>query len=129
MASLSNHERSASTSQSVALWALCALILLQPLWHGWLAPPRIGAAAVAAAIATLPWLPVMVATWRDPRRGVLWGGTLALFYFAHGVAVAWSDSGTERVLALSQVALTLLVIVPPGAVVWRARRRARVAAR
>ena len=122
-------DRPAAIAQKVALSALYALIFLQPLWHGWLAPPRIGAPAVAAAIATLPWLLVLIATFRDPSRGVLWGGTLALFYFSHGVAVAWGSSGTERLLALTEIVLTLLVIVPPGAVAWRARREARASAR
>lgn len=105
------------------------LILLQPLWHAVLAPPRIGSPAMAAALAILPWLPVVLATWNNPRRGVLWGGALALFYFSHGVAAAWSGLGTERLLALIEVLLTMLLIVPPGTVAWRERRALRVAAR
>ena len=119
----------AARADRIALFALGALILLQPLWHGWLAPPRVGAPALAAVLATVPWLPVFLATLRNRRRGVLWGGTLALFYFAHGVAVAWSGAGLERLLALVEIALTLLLIVPPGAVAWRARRAARSTAR
>lgn len=119
----------AARAQQVALFALGALILLQPLWHGWLAPPRTGAPMLAAALATLPWLPVLLSTLRNRRRGVLWGGALALFYFAHGVAVAWSGAGTDRLLALIEVALTLLLIVPPGAIAWRERRATRTTAR
>ncbi len=119
----------ALNADRIARASLIALVLLQVVWHGWLAPPRVGPPALAVALATLPWLPVIVATFRNLRRGVLWGGALALFYFSHGVAIAWSASGVERTLALAEVALTLLVIVPPGVVAWRARRAARAAAR
>ncbi len=121
--------RQPQSAQRIALVAMGTLVLLQPLWHGWLAPPRMGSAALAAGLATLPWSLVLLATLRDRAKGVLWGGTLALFYFAHGVALAWSGEGLERGLALGEVVLCLLVILPPGIVAWRAPRPARHSAR
>lgn len=104
-------------------------MLLQLAWHLWLAPPLHANPVPAAALATVPWLLVLAAAARNRARGVLWGGTLALFYFAHGVAVAWSGSGIARALALVETALNLAVILPPGLWAWRERRRLRSAAR
>lgn len=80
-----------------------------------------------AAIALLPWIPVAIALKRNVARGLLWAGTLALFYFAHGSAVAAAGtSGTiERLLGAMQALLAALVILPPGLAAWRARRAAR----
>ncbi len=105
------------------------MVVLQLAWHGWLVPPRRSAPVMAAALATLPWLLVLAASFRNSARGVLWGGALALFFFAHGVAVAWSGAGILRALALVEIVLSLLVILPPGVWAWRERRRLRAAAR
>lgn len=125
----SNPVTNGTGAQRVALVAVVALALLQVTWHGWLVPPRNAGAFPAAALATIPWLMVLAAAARNRARGVLWGGTLGLFYFAHGVAVAWSGAGNERALALVEIVLSLLVILPPGVWAWRERRRLRAAAR
>ena len=124
-----NQEGNGSAAQRIALIAAGALVVLQLVWYGWLVPPHHSNPALAAALATIPWLLVLGAAARNRARGVLWGGTLALFYFAHGVAVAWSGAGNARGLALIEIALSLLVILPPGVWVWREQRRRRAAAR
>lgn len=60
---------------------------------------------------------------RNLRRGVLIGGIVGLFYFCHGVSVAWDDA-PARIPALIEIALTLLVI---GASGWDARKYKRPA--
>lgn len=103
------------------------MVVLQLAWHGWIVPPLRSTPLIGAGMATLPWLLVLAASVRNPARGVLWGGTLALFYFAHGVAVAWSGAGILRALALVEIVLCLLVILPPGMWAWRVRRKLRSA--
>mgnify|MGYP003587429911 CR=1 FL=1 len=93
--------------------ALLALALLFALWfHG-------GPHAVAALLVfALP--PVLLAwpAWRGDPRAAFWAGVLALFWFSHGVMVAWTRP-PERLLAWLEIALALLVI---GASSWAGLR-------
>jgi uncharacterized membrane protein len=101
--------------------ALLALLVLQIAWHGWwmpAAPPRFWP---TLAIATVPLLPGLWTSLRNLRRGVLIGGIVALFYFCHGVSVAYGDAAA-RIPALLEIALTLCVI---GASGWDARKYKR----
>ncbi len=106
--------------QKLGLAAWAALALLQLLWHGWLLPPQSVPVALVLAIAVIPLL-LPLAALRNVRRALLWVGILALFYFCHGVAEAWS-APTERALAIAEIALTLLLIGTLGAGVRRPRR-------
>ena len=106
--------------QKLGLAAWVALAALQLLWHGWLLPPQSMPVAWVLAITVVPLL-LPLAALRKPRRALLWVGILALFYFCHGVAEAWS-SPAERVLATAEIALTLLLIGTLGAGVRRPRR-------
>jgi uncharacterized membrane protein len=94
-----------------------ALIALQVTWHGWLARPEHMPVWLALAITVVPLL-LPLAALRDLRRALLWVGILALFYFCHGVAEAWSLP-TVKWLALAEIGLSLLVIVALGAGVKR----------
>jgi uncharacterized membrane protein len=106
--------------QKLGLAAWAALVALQLLWHGWLLPPQSMPIAWVLAITLVPLL-LPLAALRNPRRALLWVGILALFYFCHGVAEAWSSS-VERMLAVVEIALTLLLIGTLGAGVRRPRR-------
>ncbi|MEW9571323.1 DUF2069 domain-containing protein [Rhodanobacter sp. Si-c] len=106
--------------QKVGLAAWAALAVLQVLWHGWLLPPRSVPVALVLAVAVIPLL-LPLAALRQPRRALLWVGILALFYFCHGVAEAWS-APVERTLAVAEIALTLLLIGALGAGVRHPRR-------
>ena len=90
-----------------------ALILLQLVWHGWLARPVHLPAWLVLAVTVVPLL-LPLAALPDLRRALLWVGILSLFYFCHGVAEAWS-APTEKWLALAEIGLTLLLIVALGA--------------
>lgn len=90
-----------------AAWALLAL--LQILWHAVLAPPARGAGAAAAVLALLPLL-LPLLYWRVPARALLLAGMLALFYFCHGVAVAWAEPSL-RALAVIELLLALALVL------------------
>jgi uncharacterized membrane protein len=101
--------------------AMLALALLHILWHTWLLPPANTQIAKTLALSVVPLLPGLWVCLRNLRRGVLIGGIVCLFYFCHGVSVAYADSAA-RWLALAEIALTLTVI---GASGWDARRYTR----
>jgi uncharacterized membrane protein len=114
-----------NTRQSAALRiGACALILLtalEILWHAWLAPPSPAQTWPSLALAIVPLLPGLLYFRHNLRRGVLVGGIVCLFYFCHGVSVAYDDPAL-RLAALAEVALALVVI---GALGWDARRGKR----
>lgn len=69
---------------------ILALLLLQPAWHLWLAPPAVLPPMFVAVAMALPILPAAVlALLRRPSAG-FWGGLAALLYFSHGVMEVWS---------------------------------------
>ena len=92
---------------------LLAQLLLQLLWHGWLAPDS----RAGLALAVLPLLPGIWIGLRNLRRGVLVGGIVSLFYFCHGVADWWSNPASRN-LATIEVLLSLALI---AALSWDAR--------
>lgn len=101
--------------------AMGALAALQILWHGWLLPPASDQLWPTLALAVAPLLPGLWIGRHNPRRGVLVGGIVCLFYFCHGVGAAWGDA-PARALAIVEIALALLVI---GASGWDARHYKR----
>lgn len=84
--------------------ALVAQILVQLAWHAWLAPQS----RAALALAVLPLLPPLWIARHKPRRGVMVGAIVSLFYFCHGVAEWWSAAG-QHVAAMVEIALALAV--------------------
>jgi len=112
------------TPQRLGFGAWALLVLLQPLWYCWLAPPAKGE-PLFALLLTLPPLLLPLLALARPRRALLWVGILGLFYFCHGVVAAWVVP-SARVPALLEVALCLALI---GAIGWDTRQRKRVAAR
>ena len=101
--------------------ALLLLTALQIAWHGWLAPPASQRLIPTLVLAVVPLLPGLWTCIDNLRRGVLIGGIVCLFYFCHGVVAAYAEP-TLRLLALAEIALTLIVI---GACGWDARKYRR----
>ena len=97
--------------------ALLTLLILQIVWHGWWLPPASAQFWPTLALAVAPLLPGLWITLDNPRRGVLIGGMVSLFYFCHGVSAMYSDP-SARIPASAEIALALLVI---GAGGWDAR--------
>ncbi|MGB0513710.1 MAG: DUF2069 domain-containing protein [Wenzhouxiangellaceae bacterium] len=87
-------------------WLWVALIALQIVWFGVIAPidalGPIGSAAVFAVPLLLPaW-----SIWRLNLRGIVIGGMFLLFYFCVAVAEVWAQP-VSRIPALIQVGLIL----------------------
>ena len=110
-----------STALRWGIVALIALLALEILWHAWIAPARPALFWPSLALASAPLLPGLWTARSSLRRGVLVGGIVCLFYFAHGVTTLWSGDA-PRWLAASEVLLALAVI---GATGWDARRYRR----
>jgi len=94
----------------LALAGLFGLLLLQWLWHHWIAPPLSVAPWIYAAFFCIPLLPSLWLLALRHRASLLVGALAALLYFCHGVMVAMSVPQLER-LALIEIALSVLVVV------------------
>jgi uncharacterized membrane protein len=106
-----------STALRFGFVALIALVILQFVWHAWLAPPPPSLQWQTLTLAIAPLIPGVWASGTSVRRGVLIGAIVSLFYFCHAIAELWS--GTAPVaLAASEMVITLLII---GASGWDAR--------
>ena len=112
------------TPQRVGHAAWVALVLLQPLWYFWLAPPANGKPLYALAL-TLPPLLLPLFALARPRRALLWIGIVALFYFCHGIVAAWAVPAA-RVPALLEAACCVVLV---GAIGWDTRQRKAAANR
>ena len=92
-------------SRIIALCGYFGLLLLLPLWYGWLSPSQLPVALVLG-ILVLPLL--------FPLRGLLqgrpytyaWSSFLALFYFIHAVLELYSTP-KDRYLALLELLLSI----------------------
>ena len=114
-----------SESQALrcGIGALVALLALEIFWHAWVAPPRAALFWPSLTLAAAPLLPGLWEAARSSlRRGVLIGGIVCLFYFAHGVTTLWNGDA-PRWLAAGEVLLALAVISASG---WDARKYRRV---
>lgn len=111
------------TARQVGLLAWAALLLLQPAWHLWLAPPRPEMVWPVTLIAMAPLLLPLLAWRRGVLRMLVWVGIAALLYFVHGAMFAWAEPSV-RGLALAEVALSVLLTGTLAAIVRgdRARR-------
>lgn len=105
------------TARRLALACWFGLLLLHLAWHAWLAPPANGAIGLALGIALLPLLLPLGLLPRAPARALIWVGMLCLFYFAHGVVIAWGLPAA-RVLGLAEAGLAVAFI---GCLGWSAR--------
>lgn len=89
----------------ISALSLIALIALCLAWELWLAPLRNGGSALA--FKALPLLLPLFGILRGRRYTYQWAWILGLAYFAEGVVRAWSEQGTSRQLAVTEIALSL----------------------
>lgn len=114
---------------SAARWELLAracvfaLLVLQPLWHGWWDPPEQLPVWLVLGIAMLPLVLPAIGVLRRRPGALFLAGLVSLLYFSHGVAEAWSNP-SARAPALVEVAFSLLLVASIGAAGLQ-RRRAR----
>lgn len=104
-------------------WAL--LVLLQPAWYLWLAPPAGGSPLFALLLTLPPLLLPLLALRTGVRRAVLWVGIISLFYFCHGIVAAWVIP-SARLPALLEVVVCVILICTLG-VDARSDKRQRAA--
>jgi len=83
--------------------ALTALILLCLGWELWIAPLRPGGSMLA--LKALPLLIPLFGVLRERRYTYQWSSMLVLAYMAEGSVRAFTEQGTTRVLALTEIAL------------------------
>jgi uncharacterized membrane protein len=92
-------------SRVVLALALGALVLLFAAWFR--GDPRyLGALAVFA----LPPLLLLIGVLRGGARAAFWSGVLGLFWFCHGVMLAW-ERAAERGYALVEIVLALAIVL------------------
>ncbi|HNR91992.1 MAG TPA: DUF2069 domain-containing protein [Dokdonella sp.] len=107
---------------TIGFGAWTGLVVLQPLWYLWAAPPANGLGWLALALTLPPLLLPLLAARRGARRMLLWTGIIALGYFSHGIVVAWTNP-VARVPALVEVALCVGLIFTLGAIARAGRRK------
>ncbi|MEJ6022626.1 DUF2069 domain-containing protein [Ramlibacter sp. PS4R-6] len=92
-----------------AVLALLALIALSVGWEMWIAPIRPGGSPVLAAVKALPLCIPLAGLLRRRMYTYRWLSLLVWLYFAEGVVRAWSETGISALLALLEIALTLVL--------------------
>ena len=90
----------------VALGTLLGLIVLCTSWELVLAPLRPGGSWIA--IKALPLLLPLSGVIRRNIYTLQWASMLILLYFIEGVVRGWSETGPSAVLALIEVALSIV---------------------
>ena len=108
------------TALRAGFMAWAALVVLQPLWYLWLAPPSSGTPWLALALTVPPLLVPLLALRAGARRALLCAGILALFYFSHGIVAAWVTP-PARLPALLEAALCVILVGTLGADARRAK--------
>jgi uncharacterized membrane protein len=86
------------------------ILLLLPLWYGWLAPPSVLSPRVALIVLGLPLFAALRGLLHGRSYTVAWSLFLSVIYFTHGVVEAYS-SPDARWLALAEVLLSLCWLV------------------
>ena len=85
-----------------------ALFALSVLFSVWFHDDRHRIAALV--VFTLPPLLALVAVLRGGAKAAFWSGVLGLFWFSHGVMVAWSRPA-EGGYAWGEIVLALVVVI------------------
>ena len=101
---------------------VAALLLLAGVYVGWFGMRASPWAALVVFALPPAWL--AVARLRGSRTAGFWASVLALFWFSHGIMVAWTRPA-ERGFALTEVALAVVVIFAASLPGIRARSAAK----
>lgn len=86
--------------------SLIALIFLCVAWELWVAPLRPGGSALV--FKSLPLLLPLMGILKGRRYTYQWAPMLVLFYFIEGVSRGWGERGLSQLMALSEVALSVI---------------------
>lgn len=93
-----------------------ALAGLAALFAAWFVPD--GHLVAALAVFVAPPLLLLAGVLRGSARARFWAGVLGLFWFSHGVMVAWSDPA-DRGYGWAEIVLALAAI---GGASWTGLR-------
>ena len=98
----------------IPLWwcriALVGLLLIQPIWFGWINPPTVVSPWLVLTLTMLPLLLVLPGTWRLRPRSLVIAGCLLLLYFCLAVMEAWANPAA-RWPAVAQVMLIAVYFI------------------
>ncbi|HSH87920.1 MAG: DUF2069 domain-containing protein [Methylophilus sp.] len=86
--------------------SLVGLIVLCLGWEIFWAPLRSGGSLLF--LKALPLLAPLFGVLRGKRYTYQWAGMLVLFYFTEGTVRAWSETGVTRMLAWTEILLSVL---------------------
>lgn len=111
----------ARLSYTALLTGYFGIMLLLPVWYGWLAPPQLISPRLALVLLGLPLFAPLRGLLRARRYTIAWSLFLALLYLTHGCMETYSNA-PARWLALSEVALSLCWIA--GGIAHLRSRRA-----
>jgi uncharacterized membrane protein len=112
-------------ARAAALAGLLGLIVLGLAWELWLAPTGSG----TLAIKVLPLALCVVGLLRHRMYTFRWLSLLVWLYFMEGVVRATTETGWSRVLAVTEIALCLLLFTSSALYIrWRLRNAAQAAA-
>jgi uncharacterized membrane protein len=118
-------DRVVRSTRAAALAALAALIALGLAWELWLVPTGRG----TLALKVLPLVFCVAGLWRHRMYTFRWLSLLIWLYFGEGVVRATSEQGLGALLALAEIALSVLLFAVSGVYIrWRLRNGARLAA-
>lgn len=113
----------AKRDRIVLALALASLSVLFVLWFR--NDPHL---MFAYGLFALPPLLLSALVARGGHVAAFWSGVLALFWFSHGVMIAWSEP-SQRGYALAETVLAIAIVIASSAGGMRARARKRKAAR
>lgn len=112
-------------ARAAALAGLLGLILLGLAWELWLAPTGSG----TLAVKVLPLALCVPGLLRHRMVTFRWLSLLVWLYFMEGVVRATTEQGWSRALAVTEIALCLLLFTSSALYIrWRLRNAARAAA-
>jgi uncharacterized membrane protein len=90
-------------------WSLLGLVLLQPIWFAWLAPPQALPLGFVLTVTLLPLLMVLPGVWRLRQRPLVIAGFILMFHFCLAVMEAWNPAA--RLPAFLQLGLITVYFI------------------
>lgn len=91
-------------------WTLLAVLILQPIWFGWLHPSAHFPVPLVLGVTMIPLILTLIGVWRLNTRALVIAGIILMFHFSYAVMEAYANP-TVRVLALIQVGLVTAYFV------------------
>lgn len=91
-------------------YTLIALILLQPLWYGWMAPPVLADFWLPVVLLAGPLIVALPFVWGAGKSALVITGCILLIHFCVAVAEVWANP-VARVPGIIQVVLIAIYFI------------------